>query len=398
MDNNSQSTKGTMPSAIGGNSNTVVLAGLVIVLAGMMAAKAVILPMVLALFVSIICMKPAFWMEKKGVPYSLAVIITLVVMCLIFVSLGGVIGTSFSQFVSDLPSYQAQLDEKLSSLLGGLEHFHAGVNTKELLETMDPDKLLSLTTTALGELGSFLSDFFLILLITVFILLEAKVFVVKGRLLDRNRNIKTSSINKISKEIRNYLFLKTIISIATGVFIWLWLFISGVDYPVLWGVVAFLMNYIPNIGSIIAAIPAVLLALVQLGWAGAVWTGVGYLLVNTVMGNFIEPRVMGKGLGLSTLVVFLSLIVWGFIFGSVGMFLSVPLTIVVKIMLESNESTRWMAIMLGTEKEALEELGEAPKPVFQSFKEKGFAVIGSVRKTPPLENECKEEERSDDDI
>ncbi|MFV0522014.1 MAG: AI-2E family transporter [Mangrovibacterium sp.] len=393
--NSDQKDINPVSPAFNKTSNVVLLAALVIVIAGMMAAKAVILPMILALFVSIICMKPIFWLEKKGVPYGLSILITLLFICLIFISLGGVIGTSFSQFVNDLPIYQAQLDAKLSTMLGGLERFDAGINTEELLAKIDPDKLLSLTTSALSEVGGFLSDFFLILLITIFILLEAKIFATKGRLLNHNKYIKASSINKISDEIRNYLFIKTIISIVTGVFIWLWLLLSGVDYPVLWGVVAFMMNYIPNIGSIIAAIPAVALALVQLGWMGALWTGTGYLLVNMIMGNFIEPRVMGKGLGLSTLVVFLSLIVWGFIFGSIGMFLSVPLTIVVKIMLESNESTRWIAIMLGTEEESLEELGESPKDKFQAFKEKGFAVIGSARKSSNSENIDDTEEPDD---
>ncbi|MFV0554476.1 MAG: AI-2E family transporter [Mangrovibacterium sp.] len=337
----------------------VLLASLVIILAGMMAAKSVILPIILAVFVSIICMKPIFWLESKKVPYGLAVTLTLLFVCAIFVTLGGVIGSSFSQFVSRMPAYQTQLDEKLLSVSEGLARFNiVGINTHEILDKVEPEKLLSLTTSALGEIGSFLSDFFVILLITIFVLLEAKVFVTKGKLLDRQEFISMASIGKISANIRDYLFLKTLISMATGVFIWLWLLVAGVDYPILWGVVAFMLNYIPNIGSIIAAIPAVLLALVQLGWGGALWTGAGYLIVNTVMGNFIEPKVMGTSLGLSTLVVFLSLIVWGFLFGSVGMFLSVPLTMVLKIMLESNESTRWMAIMLGTENEALRELKE----------------------------------------
>lgn len=340
------------------SSSLFVLASLVIVIAGLVAAKAVILPMILSLFVSIICLKPIFWMEKKGIPYTLAVIFTLLIVCLLFVSLGGVIGSSFSQFMTKMPLYQIQLDQKMKTILDSLESLGLGIDTKELLVQIEPEKLFALTTTALGEVGSFLSDFFLIFLITIFILLEAKIFVVKGKLLDQGGHLKMASISKIGKEIRNYLFLKTIISIATGLFIWLWLWVIGVDYPILWGVVAFMLNYIPNIGSIIAAVPAILLALIQFGVGASVWVSVGYLLVNMIMGNFIEPKVMGSGLGLSTLVVFLSLLVWGFVFGSVGMFLSVPLTIVLKIMLESNESTRWLAIMLGTETEALDVLSE----------------------------------------
>jgi len=126
------------------------------------------------------------------------------------------------------------------------------------------------------------------------------------------------------------------------------LMIIGVDYPLLWALIASLMSYIPNIGSILAAIPAVLFALVQLGLGGALWTLGSFLLVNNVLGNFVEPRVMGKGLSLSTLVVFLSLLFWGFVLGTVGMFLSVPITMAFKIILEHNEKTRWLAILLGT--------------------------------------------------
>ena len=117
----------------------------------------------------------------------------------------------------------------------------------------------------------------------------------------------------------------------------------------LWAVLAFLFNYIPNIGSIIAAVPAVLLAFVQLGPATASFTALGFVVSNMVMGNVIEPRYMGRGLGLSTLVVFLSLIFWGWLLGTVGMLLSVPLTMIVKIALESSPDTRWVALLLASD-------------------------------------------------
>jgi len=129
----------------------------------------------------------------------------------------------------------------------------------------------------------------------------------------------------------------------------LWMIFVGVKFPLLWGLLAFLLNYVPNIGSIIAAVPAVLFALVDLGLGAAAWTAGGFLVINTVVGNAIEPRFMGRGLGLSTLVVFLSLVFWGWVFGPVGMFLSVPLTITAKIALDSNANTRWLAILLGPE-------------------------------------------------
>jgi AI-2 transport protein TqsA len=155
-------------------------------------------------------------------------------------------------------------------------------------------------------------------------------------------------LTTIVNSIRHYLGIKTVISIITSILIYIALSIIGLDYAILWALIAGLLNYIPNIGSIIAAVPALLFALVQLGLGSAVWTLVSFMAVNNILGNFIEPRIMGRGLGLSTLVVFISLIFWGFVLGTVGMFLSVPLTITIKIVLEQNEKTRWIAILLGT--------------------------------------------------
>jgi len=149
--------------------------------------------------------------------------------------------------------------------------------------------------------------------------------------------------------VQRYMAIKTWMSLMTGCVVALWLYIIGVDYPLLWGLLAFLLNYVPNIGSIIAAVPAVLLALIQLGGGSAILAGAGYLVVNMAIGNFLEPRVMGKGLGLSTLVVFISLVFWGWVFGPVGMLLSVPLTMTIKIALDSNEETRWASVLLGSE-------------------------------------------------
>ena len=145
---------------------------------------------------------------------------------------------------------------------------------------------------------------------------------------------------------------------APGVAVWLWLWLLGVDYPILWSLLAFLLNYVPNIGSIIAAVPAVLLALVQLGPGSALWAAAGYLATNVVFGNILEPRFMGRGVGLSPLVVFLSLIFWGWVLGPVGMFLSVPLTITAKIALAASDDTRWAAVLLGTGEEAVSGSGQ----------------------------------------
>jgi predicted PurR-regulated permease PerM len=149
-----------------------------------------------------------------------------------------------------------------------------------------------------------------------------------------------------------YLGIKTIVSLVTGVAAWIITWSIGLDFPLLWGMLAFLFNYVPTIGSIIAAVPAVLLALIQLGVGEATTTAIGFLAINMVFGNIIEPRLMGYGVGISPLIVFTGLVLWGWIFGPVGMLLSVPLTMTLKMALESDERTRWIAILIGSERDA----------------------------------------------
>jgi predicted PurR-regulated permease PerM len=332
-------------------SPVLLIASSIIVIAGLMAAQTVVIPVILALFISIICTQPIIWLEKRKIPYGLAMLLVLLSVGLFLIVLGGIIGNSLSRFTKDAPKYEENLRQIVGSSIDNLNAVGANIDSQQLLDLIDPGKILSFTAGAVGEIGSIMSDSFLIMLITIFMLLEVKTFFYKTELIEKIHGNSLKYLNKIGASIRHYLSIKTVVSILTGIFIWLWLLIIGVDYAILWGVIAFLLNYIPSIGSIIAAVPTVLLALVQLGIGGMIWTGVGYLVVNMVMGNIIEPKVMGKGLGLSTLVVFLSLIIWGFILGTVGMFLSIPLTITIKIMLEQNERTQWMAVLLGTEDE-----------------------------------------------
>jgi predicted PurR-regulated permease PerM len=146
------------------------------------------------------------------------------------------------------------------------------------------------------------------------------------------------------------MIIKTIISLIAGGIIGLWLYILGVDYPVLWGFLAFLLHYVPNMGILIASIPAVLLAFLQLGIGPASLVAAGYLAVGFTFGNVVEPRLMGRKLGLSTLVVFLSLMFWGSMLGPIGVILCVPLTMSLKFAFESSKGAQWIAVLLGSEK------------------------------------------------
>jgi AI-2 transport protein TqsA len=203
-----------------------------------------------------------------------------------------------------------------------------------------------------------LTNTFLILFTMVFILLEAssvqtKIVAAFGRRADTFEKA-TLFLNNLGR----YLGIKTLTSTATGLSVWLLTSIIGLDFALLWGMLAFLLNYVPTIGSIIAAIPAVLLALVQLGVGDATATLIGFAVINVVFGTIIEPRWMGYGVGISPLIVFTGLIFWGWVFGPVGMLLSVPLTMTLKLALESDNRTRWVAILLGSARDAEHELAE----------------------------------------
>jgi len=196
-------------------------------------------------------------------------------------------------------------------------------------------------------MGSMFTNSFVILLSVVFMLLESKNFAKKVEFADSSQET-IKQIHEIFAKIKNYMVLKALISLLTGVIVWISLVFIGTDYAFLWGVLAFMLNFIPNIGSIIAAVPAVMITLVQHGMFSAFLVILVYLGVNVIIGSIVEPKVMGKGLGLSTLVVFLSLLFWGWLLGIVGMLLSIPLTIMAKIAFDANENSRWISILLGS--------------------------------------------------
>ena len=152
--------------------------------------------------------------------------------------------------------------------------------------------------------------------------------------------------------LNKYLAIKTLVSAATGVIAALWLLYLGVDFPLVLGLLAFLLNYIPTLGSIIAAVPAVILAFMQFGPGMAGITALGYVAMNVGLGNVLEPRLQGRGLGLSPMVVFLSLIFWGWLLGLVGILLAIPLTMTAKLAFEETPRYQWLAILLGPERPA----------------------------------------------
>ena len=329
----------------------ITLAAFVVVVAGARAAEAVVVPFLLSIFIAVISAPALLWLENKRVPRWLAMVIVLGVIVLTAVILSFLIGSSFKDFSQDLPQYQQRLSGLLVQFNLWVSQFGVDLSTSTLISYLNPGAAMQLVADMLNGLGSVFGNIFLILLTVVFILFEASSVPHKLRAGLSNAEESLSAFTIVANNVNRYLTIKTITSLATGIIITIALSLIGVNYPMLWGIIAFLFNYIPNIGSIIAAVPAVLLALVQLGIGGALTTTIVYVVVNVLIGGVLEPKMLGRQVGLSTLVVFLSLVFWGWVFGPVGMFLSVPLTMTAKIALESDSRTRWLAILLGNDVE-----------------------------------------------
>ncbi|MEQ6889918.1 AI-2E family transporter [Halomonas sp. CS7] len=328
---------------------TLALAALVVIVAGMRAGSSLLVPLLLSLFIAVVCTAPVQWLNRLGLSLRLSVWLTLVVIGGFLSLLGVLLVNSFGTFVEALPGIEQKLYQYYLGLLDGLAGLGLAIDTDRLAELLDAEKFGSWIPALLGEVGNLMMQTIVVALLVIFLLFETLNFRDKISRALVNPAPSLRRFSEFSHTLKRYLAVKTLISLATGALIWLACKFLGVEFPLLWAVLAFALNYIPNIGSAIAAVPPVLLLLVspQGGLVDAMLLSAAYLGVNFVMGNIIEPRVMGRALGLSTSVAFLSLVVWGWIFGAVGMLLSVVLTMTLKIALDSHPQTRWIAHLLG---------------------------------------------------
>lgn len=332
-------------------------AAFVVVVAGMKAAASLLVPFLLAIFIALISAPPVAWLKARRVPAWAAISLMMLAILVSGVLVGALVGNSIVEFRQDLPRYQQRLMEMGVGLQDWLGARGLALDSGDWREKVNPGAVMQFAGNTLASLASLTTNGFLILLTAVFILAEQVGFRDK---LAQARKVPAESLAAIGsfiESVNRYLGLKTLTSLLTGVVVGLGLWAIGVDYAVLWALLTFLLNYVPNIGSILAAAPPILLALVQLGPVSALLATVLQVAVNVVVGNILEPRWMGRGLNLSPLVVFVSLVFWGWVLGPIGMLLSVPLTMLVKIAFENDPDTRWLSLMLGQ--------GQTPTPTGQ---------------------------------
>ncbi|MCY4646903.1 MAG: AI-2E family transporter [Gammaproteobacteria bacterium] len=327
-----------------------VLASVVVVVAGLKLAGSILSLFFLALVLAILTLPVMMWLRRYGVPSPLAILISVLLVAAVVGGLLLLASQAFAEFQARYPAYEIRLLllwEVWEARLAEVELPLVGNVFAALTDLFSFEAALDFATGTIQRVLALVTDTFLVLLIMVFILAEAAVFPRKLRMALGDVGSDSIRLTNIVREVQTYLTIKTLVSLATGITIGLFAAAIGLDFPVLLGLIGFVLNYIPTIGSVIASVPAVLLALIQFGLGSALGVGVVYLGINTVFGNIIEPNLMGRRLGLSTLVVVLSLIFWGWVWGPLGMFLSIPLTMILKILLENTPDLRWMAVLLG---------------------------------------------------
>ncbi len=325
----------------------IYLASFVVVAAGLKAASVVVLPFLMAVFIAIVATPAINALEKLKFPRVLAFAL---VTAVVFLSLGFIANTVLKT-INGLVSYMPELQSKFKALA---DHYHHILASHGLIDPnsvaapadFDINKLFAVLGGFLRSGTELASKSFFVFLLVTFMLFEVQVFSQKVEYF-ASKNPQTNKIvDTFISNLKRYLAIKSAASFATGVFIFIGLNFIGVPYAPLWGILAFVLNFVPTIGSIIAAVLALLVALLLNDVAACAWTAALYLAVNIIIGNFIEPKFLGKGLGISTLVVLLSLLFWGFLFGIGGMFLAVPLTMSLKIALDANPSTKFIAVLL----------------------------------------------------
>ncbi|MFK5923940.1 MAG: AI-2E family transporter [Verrucomicrobiota bacterium] len=338
------------------HDRVLTMAGVAVLLFGARYAADIVVPFLLALFIAVIARGPIEWLKNRGLPSSLAVGFVILAVIAVNVLVAVMLGATIEQFNEALPNYQKRLSGLTQNLITWLDANGVDVSKAGIQKVLNPGMAMGFVNTMLGSLAGVMSNALLIIFTVMMMLVEAEGFSRKVLLMKGGAGENSMKrLSRIMESMNQYVGAKAFISLITATLVYIGLKVVGLDFAILWAFLAFVLNFIPNIGSIMAAVPAVLLALVQLSMTSALVVAGIYVAVNVGMGNVIEPMLMGKRVGLSALFVFLSLIFWGWLFGPVGMLLSVPLTMVVKIVAEGNPEMQWLAVLLGPAPAAEEE-------------------------------------------
>ncbi len=320
--------------------------GLALLFAFMREAADIINPFLLALIFAFVFGPAIGWLQKKGVPSWLALLLTLIllfgggIVLLIF------LGATFSELIETLPSYQSSAEEQNLELQASLEDI--GINGKSVLDFISPERLFEVMGNVISEIVAAIANTAFMLFVLVFMLFETMGISNKLHMPSVSDNQFVKRFASFGEDIRKYVLVLTWINFLVGMGDAILLYILGVDFALLWGLVAWFLGYIPVIGFWFAMIPPILLAYAEFGIETALLVFLGYVLINGTVQNFIQPKLMGDRLNMAPLVVVASLFIWGWVLGPVGGLIAVPMSMAVQqLVLQSSESTRWLADLMG---------------------------------------------------
>ena len=338
----------------------------ILIVAGLKLAAPILVPIAFALFLGVLSQPLLQAMLARRVPVVIAVFFTMFVLAAIAAVFVLLLLGSLGELREAGPVYYTQFQERISYTLDWWNE--KGISIRDWLPAkyFGPEPVVEFAGKAIKEILGLASQLTIVVLTLIFMLVEAAALPQKLERLPPAYRAFLMRASPVSRELQRYLLIKTSMSLAIGLAAGLYLAFLGVDFPVLCGIVAFACHFIPNVGALLAAAPAMALAFVQYDLAKAFVVLLGYLLIGTILGNLLEPALLGRRLGMSTLVVFLSLLFWGWLWGPVGMLLSVPLTGTIKILLERSEAFGWVAILLDSSKPrhgthpAIEASGDVP--------------------------------------
>lgn len=330
----------------------IAAACVVIVVGGVRIAAPIVNPILLALVIALMITPLLRWFVARGLPFWLALVLVTVIVFSSGLATITFMGLSLSQLADNLPAYEARFAQLESGIVIRLEEL--GIDAAGLLDTslVEPGRFVRLAASFLGGIGSALANASLMLAFIGYMLLESKHFPRKLRRIASRDSSLVRQLDTFTGSLRNYMYIRAAAGAAAAALDVGLLLVLGVDFAVLWGILSFLMSFIPSIGYIIALVPPLLLAVIELGVREALIVFFGYWVINGTIDTVLAPRFMSQGLNMSPLVIILSLTVWVWILGATGAILAVPLTMIVKqVLLEGFDSTRPFAILLSVDDE-----------------------------------------------
>jgi AI-2 transport protein TqsA len=323
----------------------LVLAATVVVFTGMRLTAPILDPILFAVVLALLFSPIYAWLRRRRIPTPLALVIMLVGLSVLFLGIAGIVGVSIARFSGDIGSYTGKLNDQLDNIQSLTNSL--GVSKADLHKALSPSALTGAIGAVLSGVADFLSNLFLILIIVLFLLAEGPAMMNRLRASTGEDHPQVARLAVFGRSVIRQLGLRAIVNLFTAAGVTILLLVLRVDFPLMWGILAFFLSFIPWIGLPLAVAPAVVLALAEHGLTSALLVIAGVIVINVLAENALSPMLMGRGLSISPTVLFLGFIFWAWLLGGPGAFLAAPLTIFLILMLDTFPETRWLANVMG---------------------------------------------------